>query len=100
MKIWNILLIITLSLTKLTACADGGWFSAFVKENNYDFLDASLINLDEENPLYKLSASGVYSYDERVRYFKEKAHKLNVQEWQRYFDNYSTPKVKTTQKKI
>jgi len=90
MKIWNILLIGALSLTKLTACADGGWFSAFVKENNYDFLDASLINLDEENPLYKLSASGVYSYDERVRYFKKKAHKLNVQEWQRYFDNRLT----------
>jgi len=52
MNIEKILLIILLSFTKLTACGGGGWFSAFVKENNYDFLDASLIGMQEENPLY------------------------------------------------
>jgi len=47
MKIWKILVIGFLSFTKLTACVGGGWLNAFVKDNSYDFLDPSLINLEE-----------------------------------------------------
>jgi len=89
-KIWTILFITLLSFTKLTACGGGIYLNAFVKDNNYDFLDASLINMNEKNPLYHLAGSGAYGYDERVAYFKKKSHKLNVEEWQNYFGNRLT----------
>ena len=92
MKIWTTLLIALLSFTKLTACGGGGYFNSFVKDNSYDFLDPSLINLEEENPLYNLASSGAYGYGERVAYFKKKSHELNLKEWQKYFKNRLTIK--------
>ncbi len=92
MKTWTILLISLLGFTKLIACGGGGYFNSFVKDNSYDFLAPSLINLEEENPLYNLAASGVGSYDERVEYFKKKSHELNLKEWQKYLNNSLTIK--------
>ena len=92
MKIWTILLIALLSFTKLIACGGGGYFNAFVKDNNYDFLDASLINMEEKNPLYKLAEYRIYSYNKRVEYFNVKSHEYNVNEWQNYFENKLTIK--------
>ena len=90
MKIEKILLIVLLSLTKLVACGNSEYISVFVKDNNYDFLDASLIGMKEENPLYKLTKNRVYGYGERVEYFHKKSRELNLKEWQNYFNNKLT----------
>jgi hypothetical protein len=74
-----------LPLTKLLACGGGGWYPTYIKNETYNFLDPSLINLNEDNPLYNLALSSrVYGYIDRVEYFTKKSHKLNITEWQNY----------------
>ena len=73
------------SFTTLVACG-GGYFNAFVKDNGYNFLDPVLINLKEENPLYDLSASSAYGYDQRAAYFDRKSQELNIIEWYNYLE--------------
>ena len=92
MKIWTILLLILLNFSKLMACGGGIYLNPFVKENSYDFLDASLIDMEEENPLYTLADASAYGYEKRIEFFKEKSRKLNVKEWQKYFKNRLTAK--------
>jgi len=83
----SILLITLLTIVKLSACGDIGWESYFIKEADYDFLDPVLIEQQEENPLYNLATISTYAYKNRVQYFKKIEHKLNVQEWKKYFNN-------------
>ena len=89
MKIFKILLlIITLSVIKLSACA-GSFYSTYIKDYYYDFLPPS----QEDNPLYDLSTM-VQSYDERMQFFRKKSRKLNVAEWALYLKkNLTTDEV-------
>ncbi|CAA6799200.1 MAG: Unknown protein [uncultured Sulfurovum sp.] len=83
----QLLLITILSLTSLLACGPGNYYSSFSKENYYNFLDASLVGIEEENPLYALTSSGkIYTYDKRVEYYKEVKQQLNIEEWHTYLD--------------
>jgi len=91
-RLKNIVLILLLSLIRLSACADMGWESNFIKDYDYDFLDPVLIGQTEENPLYNLASSSTFAYWDRVQYFKTKEHQLNVQEWRDYFHNAVTTK--------
>ena len=86
MKLIKKLLTITvLTLTGLTACGMGSLESHFSKENQYNFLDASLVGLQEANPLYSLTSYGkIYSYEDRVEYYKEIKRQENVKEWHGY----------------
>lgn len=70
----------------LTACGMGSFSSYFSKENYYNFLDASLVGIDDENPLYSLTSYGrTRTYAVRVEYYARVKQKLNVEEWQKYF---------------
>ena len=81
----KISLLLTLSYSKIVACA-GGWQEMYVKDEYYNFLQASMINVDEKNPLYQLSGS--YSaHDERFRYFAQRKKEANIKAWKKYFKN-------------
>jgi hypothetical protein len=88
----KVFLLLVLNYTALVACGGGGYFNAFVKENGYDFLAPILIDIKEENPLYKLSSYGTYSYSKRKTYFNQKSKELNLKEWQNYFEDRLTLK--------
>ena len=89
----TLLFILPLSLTKLIACGGGGWYPTYIKNQTFNFLEPVLIDLKEDNPLYSLALSSrVYGYIDRVDYFKEKNHKLNIAEWQEYLQNKVTKK--------
>lgn len=78
-------IILTLSYSKIVACA-GGWSELYVQDEYYNFLEGSMIGIDEKNPLYKLSAS--YSaHDERFNYFEQQKKEENLKAWQGYFNN-------------
>jgi len=82
-----------LSLSALSACGPGNFYSHFSKNNYYDFLPAKLVDIEEKNPLYKISStSRIYAYHDRMDYFKEKKQQFNVQEWSNYFGNSLTEK--------
>jgi len=71
----------------LTACGMGSFQSYFSKENYYNFLDASLVGLNESNPLYALTSYGkVRTYAIRVEYYNAIKRKLNVKEWHEYLN--------------
>ena len=77
--------ILTLSYSNLVACA-GGWKEMYIKDEYYNFLQASMIEMDEANPLYKLSSS--YSaHDGRFEYFTKQKKEANIQAWHDYFKN-------------
>jgi len=78
-------LISLLSLSRLIACG-GGEFNTFKKDNYYNFLESSLINLKQDNPLYNLSTETGGYYD-RVEHFTKIRKKLNIEEWQKYLKN-------------
>jgi len=88
MKIIKKLFILTtLTLTTLTACGLGSFQSYFSKENYFNFLDASLVGLDDANPVYSLTSYGqVRTYKIRVDYYKEVNRQANVQEWHKYLE--------------
>ena len=65
--------------------------SIFAKKNYYNFLDASLVGVDEDNPLYAL-AQNPSSYYNRVDYFDKQKEKLNIEEWKSFFQNKLTSK--------
>jgi len=79
-----------LSLSSLSACGID-FYSEFAKENYYNFLDASLVKVDENNPLYSLSGH-ISSYWVRVDYFRKIKQEANLQEWREYLDNSLTTK--------
>ena len=82
-----------LSFSTLSACGPGNFYSNFSKDNYYNFLDASLVAVNEEDLLYSLSTeSRVYAYEERVEYYAKVKHDLNVEEWTSYFKNRLTTK--------
>jgi hypothetical protein len=81
----KLLITILFTLSTLFACGPGSYFSYFSKNNYYNFLDASLVGVEEGNPLYALTSSGrVRTYEIRKEYFTDITHKLNVQEWYAY----------------
>ena len=89
----KISLLAILSFYSLSACGPGSFFSNFSKENYYNFLDASLVGVDEDDLLYSLSSeSRVYAYMDRVDYYKQIKKRLNIEEWQTYLQNRVTKK--------
>ena len=58
----------------------------YVKDEYYNFLNASMIGLDEENPLYKLSNTYA-SHQKRVEYFNNIKKNENIKAWKSYFQN-------------
>jgi hypothetical protein len=87
LTIKKLLITTTLFLSTLTACGPGGFFSYYAKDNYYNFLDASLVGLEEENPLYALTSSGrVRTYEDRKAYFHERNKAFNIEEWHHYLE--------------
>lgn len=90
----KIALLITLSYSKIIACT-GGWQEMYVKDEYYNFLQASMVHLDSDNPLYQLSGS--YSaHNERFDYFRQKKQEANIKAWHTYFkDELSKKEIKS-----
>ena len=83
----KILLLTILSITMTKACGVGNFDSCFSKENQYNFLDASLVGLKEANPLYSLTSSGKgVTYGIRVDYYNEIKRQENLKEWHAYLN--------------
>ena len=81
----NIIIFVIFNFSLLFSCGGGSLESHFSKENQYNFLDASLVGLQEANPLYSLTSYGkIYSYEDRVEYYKEIKRQENVKEWHGY----------------
>jgi len=90
----KISLLLTLSYSKIIACA-GGWKEMYVKDEYYNFLQASMIKVDANNPLYQLSSS--YSaHDERFNYFAQRKKEANIEAWKHYFkDAFSSKEIES-----
>ena len=75
------------------ACSDNG-FVNFVKDESYDFFDASLIGLEKDSPLYYLSIGFLQttSYNDRSDYYETQKKKLNIEEWSTYLHHALTKK--------
>lgn len=70
--------------TKLSACA-GTWQEMYLENEYYNFTDPNMIDLPEENPLYKLSGSYA-AHDTRFKYFAQKKKEANIKAWHDYFN--------------
>lgn len=89
----KLLITMLFSLSTLLACGPGSYFSYFSKDNYYNFLDASLVGVEEGNPLYSLTSFGkVRTYDIRKEYFNDIKRQLNIQEWHHYLEKKLTQK--------
>jgi len=83
--IFKTMLLYMLLATKLLGCA-GTWHQMYLKDEHYNFLDPIMVDLDKDNPLYKLSGSYA-AHDARFNYFKELKKKSNINAWKSYFKN-------------
>ncbi len=79
------IIILTLSYSKIIACA-GGWAELYVKDEYYNFLNATMVNLHEDNPLYQLS-NNYSAHNQRFDYFDNIQKESNIQAWKAYFHN-------------
>lgn len=58
--------------------------SVYLKDNYYNFIDRSMINLHCDNPLYTLgNAQSVHQ--ERFAFFNQRKKRANIKEWVKYF---------------
>ncbi|MBU1666946.1 hypothetical protein KKC13_00890 [bacterium] len=90
----KISILLTLSYSKIIACS-GEWEEMYVKDEYYNFLQASMIDVDEKNPLYQLSGS-YYAHDERFDYFTQRKKEANIEAWKNYFkDAFSTKEIES-----
>ena len=87
-------IVLILSYSKVIACA-GGWKEMYVKDEHYNFLQASMIEVDANNPLYQLSGS--YSaHNERFNYFAQRKKEANIKAWKHYFkDAFSEKEIQS-----
>jgi hypothetical protein len=80
----NIVIGIALLSVQAFSCA-GGWWEIYVKDEYYDFLDPTLVNIDTQNPLYKLS-SAYGAHGDRWNHFKYDIEPTyNIETWSQYF---------------
>ncbi len=71
--------------TQLFSCA-GTHHEMFIKNEYYNFTDPDMVNIDRDNPLYKLSGS--YSaHHTRFTYYKKIKKEANIKAWKSYFNN-------------
>ncbi|MEJ2488762.1 MAG: hypothetical protein P8Y50_03010, partial [Sulfurovaceae bacterium] len=85
----NIVMGIALLSAQAFSCA-GGWGETYVKDEYYNFLDPSFVDIDPKNPLYDLS-EGYEAHSDRWYHFKndvEPAH--NIEAWSGYFGSKMT----------
>lgn len=75
------------------ACSDNGSVN-YVKDESYDFFDASLVGLEKDSPLYYLSTDFFQStsYNDRSAYYEEQKKKINIAEWYGYCNHALTQK--------
>jgi hypothetical protein len=86
------MLIFLLASTNLFSCGVEKK-EAFIKDEHYNFLNASMVGLDEKNPLYKLS-NNYASHQIRVTYFNKIKKIKNIQAWKKYFqDKFSEKEI-------
>jgi hypothetical protein len=85
----NIVMGIALLSVQAFSCA-GGWGETYVKDEYYNFLDPSFVDIDPKNPLYDLS-EGYGAHSDRWDHFRndvEPAH--NIEAWSGYFGSKMT----------
>jgi len=58
----------------------------YLKDKHYNFLNASMVGVDEKNPLYKLSNTYA-SHQKRIDYFNQIKKNENIKAWQKHFQN-------------
>jgi hypothetical protein len=83
MKLLFGLLLLTLSLSKTLACA-ASYSEMYIKDEYYNFIDPTMVNLNRDNPLYKLANSKLV-HQERFDYFAKRKKAANIQAWINYF---------------
>ena len=81
----KLLIIFVLINTKLFSCT-AEFKETYIKDEHYNFLNASMVGLNEKNPLYKLSNTYA-SHQERVEYFNQIKKNKNIEAWKGYFHN-------------
>ena len=81
----KLIVIFLLIHTNLFSCSNE-FKETYIKDAHYNFLDASMVGLNEENPLYKLS-NNYASHQERVDYFQNIKKNENIKAWKQYFKN-------------
>ena len=86
MKNILIKLIVILTLySHLSACSNKE-NTLYINDVYYNFLQASMVGVKEDNPLYKLSAS-YFAHNKRFDYFRKRKKEENIKAWQRYFQH-------------
>lgn len=72
------------------ACA-GGYDYLYVKDEYYNFMNSKMVNIEDNNPIYLLSASYSAQQD-RVDFSQKLQKESNIKKWEKYFKNLLTYK--------